>query len=403
MSVPDIVVRATLERLTPNSFVLNSATNGVLDTNILGGFVSEDVLIDIPVYSMSINRGRSRQLDRFTSGTATIVFDNRDRLLDPLNTASTYADFVVPRVKVKVFANDIPVYSGFVTDWDIEYSKTNADIATVYLADNFTLLAGQLFDVNVTPVVESCGDRLQWVVDEVGYLGNVDFDDGSATLGAYQVAAGTSALDYMLQVQQSDSGFLFVSADDVLKFVGRFGNLSSDQLKFSDDGVSMPYQTLSVEYGDDLLYNRVLLSSPAGSYVAEGGASVYDYGLSGLYYSDLLNSSVDGLTDLANRYLARFSEPKVRFTGLSLELAGLSDERISELLNLELVSNVVVVKSFVSGTPSSVTQDLIVSGIAHRIVPGSHIMEFTLEDSPFGLVLVLDDTVFGILDTRTLG
>lgn len=403
MSVPDIVVRATLERLTPNSFVLNSATNGVLNTNVLGGFVSEDVLIDIPVYSMSISRGRSRQLDRFTSGTATIVFDNRERLLDPLNTASTYASFVGPRVKVRVFANGIPVYSGFATDWDIQYSKTDADIATVYLADNFTLLAGQLFDAAATPIAESCGDRLQWVVDEVGYLGNVDFDDGSATLGAYQVPAGTSALDYMIQVQQSDSGFLFVSADDVLKFVGRYGSYGVEQLVFSDDGVSMPYQTLSVEYGDDLLYNRVLLSSPAGTYVAEGGASVDDYGLSGLEYSDLLNSSVAGLTDLANRYLARFSEPKVRFTGVSLEFAGLSDSQISELLNLELTSTVSVIKSFAVGTPSSVTQELMVSGIRHRIVPGSHVIELILEESPFGPVLVLGDTTFGILDTRTLG
>lgn len=403
MSVPEIVVRATLERLTPNSFVLNSATNGVLDTNVVGGFISEDVLIDIPIYSMSISRGRSRQFDRFTSGTATIVFDNRERLLDPLNTASTYASFVVPRVKVRIFANGIPIYSGFVTDWDIEYSKSGADIATAYLADNFTLLAGQLFDVAVTPAVESCGDRLQWVVDQVGYLGNVDFDIGSATLGAYEVAAGTLALDYMFQVQQSDSGFLFVSADDVLKFVGRFGNFEDSQLVFSDDGIAMPYQTLSVEYGDDLLYNRILLSSPAGSYVAEGGTSVDDYGLSGLEYSDLLNNSVAGLTDLANRYLTRFSQPKVRFTGVSSELAGLSNSQISELLNLELISSVAVIKSFVLGTPSSVAQDLVVSGIRHRVVPGSHVMELILEDSPFGPLLVLDNTAFGILGERILG
>lgn len=403
MSVPEIVVRATLQRLTPNSFVLDSASNGVLDTNVLGGFVAEDTLIDIPVFSMSINRGRSRQLDRFISGTATIVFDNRERLLDPLNTASVYDSFSVPRVKVRVFANGIPVYSGFVTDWDIEYSKTGSDIATAYLADDFTLLAGQLFESAVTPVVESPGDRLQWVVDQINFLGEVDFDSGNATLGDYQVAAGTSALGYMFLVQQSESGFLFVSANGVLRFVGRFGSFNTEQLVFSDDGVSMPYQTLSVEYGDDLLYNKVFLSSPAGSVVFEGGTSVDDFGLSGLEYSDLLNNSVAGLTDLANRYLNRFSQPKVRFTGVSVELAGLSDERISELLNLELTSQVNVIKSFSIGSPGSVSQNLMVSGIRHRIVPGSHVVEFVLEESPFGSALVLDNAIFGILDERELG
>ena len=65
-------------------FVLNDTVNGVLDTSnrgTLGGITFVD--LTSLVQNINIGRGRSRQLQEFTSGQATVTFWNKERSLDP--------------------------------------------------------------------------------------------------------------------------------------------------------------------------------------------------------------------------------------------------------------------------------------------------------------------------------
>jgi hypothetical protein len=73
------------------------------------------------------------------------------------------------------------------------------------------------------------------------------------------------------------------------------------------------------------------------------------------------------------------------------------------VLNLDLADFVTVKRSFGVGSPSSVTQDLIVTGIQHSIRPGSHVVEFTFEPTPSEDYLLLDSSTNGILNTDVLG
>jgi hypothetical protein len=61
-----------------------------------------------------------------------------------------------------------------------------------------------------------------------------------------------------------------------------------------------------------------------------------------------------------------------------------------------------VVKHFAVGTPTSVDQTLIVTGINHNITPGSHIITYTFESTDGNAYLTLDDPVFGTLDNNLL-
>jgi hypothetical protein len=240
---------------------------------------------------------------------------------------------------------------------------------------------------------------LDWVLEQFNYQGDYDFLGGSSTLGAYQVQSGTQALDYMFDVARSDGSSFFTSADGVLKLIGIFDKIPTSTLTFSDDGSGIPYLTLQNQYGDELLYNRVVASSPAGSVFVEDTESIAAFEASTLNLSGLLLNSTSQLTFAANTYLVLYSEPEVRFTGLSVELAGLSDSDKNSILNLDLTDQVTVRKSFAVGTPSQVSQDLMVTGIRHRIVPGSHVVEFSFEPSPFKQAFQLDDSVYGILDS----
>jgi hypothetical protein len=67
-----------------------------------------------------------------------------------------------------------------------------------------------------------------------------------------------------------------------------------------------------------------------------------------------------------------------------------------------MTSIATVVKNFVVGTPATETQTLIVSGIAHNITPGSHVISYTFESADGSQYFVLNDAIFGTLDNNLL-
>jgi len=397
MTVPQIeILTSILQVPLPDSLILDSATEGILDTNLLGGLV--DVPLDVPVQNMSISRGKSRQLDRFNAGVASINFLNFDRRLDPLNTGSDLYGEIIPRQRMNIFADNKSIFTGVVTDWDIEYDITELDTASAALADGFTVLSNFVFDENVTPVAETPADRLDWVLDEFNYQGSSNFGGGSSTLGAYQVDVGTQALDYMFRVAQSCRSSLFVGADGTVRLIGIVDKQPTSVCLFSDDGSGLPYKSLLTLYGDELLYNRVVAVSPAGSVAVEDVSSIEQFEVSTLELTDLLNPSSDSLFAVAQGFLDLYSVPSVRFARLSVELAGLSVEDTDLVLRLDLTDQVTVRKSFSVGSPSTVDQDLMIVGIRHQIRPGSHVVEFEFEPSVFRFPFILDDPISGILD-----
>lgn len=404
MSVPAIEIFSSIaQAVIDDPFTLDSADFGVLDTDVLEGKYA-DVLLDVPIRSMSISRGKSRQLDRFRAGTASVSFNNFDRRLDPLNTDSEFYGDIVPRQRIKIFADGISIFDGVITDWDIDYDQLNWDTASASAADWFTVLANYAFDSAVTPVLEAPADRLNWVVEQFEYQGETDFLGGSTSLGAYQVDAGVQALDYMFRVADSDRSQLFVDAGGVLRLVGVFDRVPTSVVTFADDGSGIGYQSLTNQYGDDLLFNRVTASSPAGSVVVEDSGSIADFDVLSLTLDNLLNSQTSTLTTVAGQIIALYGRPEVRFTGLSVELAGLSESDRDVLLRVDLTDQVTVRKSFAVGLPLMVEQNLMVTGIRHTVRPGSHLMEFSFEPSVYKEAFKLDDAVYGILNgTYVLG
>jgi hypothetical protein len=174
-------------------------------------------------------------------------------------------------------------------------------------------------------------------------------------------------------------------------------------LTFADDGTGINYSSLTNEYGDELLVNKVIVSTPIYSSSAENSTSIADYGEASFTFNNALNRFPLDPQWIAQNIVDLYSEPDLRFTGLTIQLAGLDSADVVDVLALDLTDQVSVKKSFSVGSPSSVTQDLIVTGIKHTIVPGSHIVQFAFEPTPYRDVLTLDDSVDGLLDTDKLG
>jgi hypothetical protein len=387
-------------------FQLNDAFYGVLDTagrGTLGGVTFVD--LTSLVENVSITRGRSRQLDQFNAGTAVIAFDNASQILNPSNTSSPYYPFVLPRCPVQIFANGIPIYTGLITDWNLDYDISNQDMMYASCSDQFTVLANQSLNAVATSV-QASGTRINTVLDlpEINYQGARAIDTGSSTLGAFNIAQDENCLNYLQLINTSEQGYLFMSANGTLTFKGRSSVLNPVAgATFNTDGTGIRFQSLVNQFGDELLYNFITTKSDAGSLQTTSDAnSIALYQAQQYSLTNLLNSTVAEVAGLGNYLLGKYKNPVLRFTGLSTEMSALSVTDQNIVLGLDMTSICTVVKNFVVGSPATETQTLIVSGISHNITPGSHIVSFVYESTDGNAYFTLNDAIFGTLSTTNL-
>jgi hypothetical protein len=206
-------------------------------------------------------------------------------------------------------------------------------------------------------------------------------------------------------VTTSEQGYLFIAADGTLTFKGRTEVLNpvADAIFTGAPGAGVPYQTLMNEFGDELLYNVIVTESPAGGpFTATDNDSVAQYQAQTYSQTSLLNGSSAEVQSLGQYLLGKYKQPVLRFTGLSTQLLALDDAKQNACLNLDLTDTCNVVKHFTVGSPSSVDQTVIVTGVSHNITPGSHIISYTFESTDGNQYLTLDDPVFGTLDNNLL-
>ena len=405
MTVPTYQVLVGFQTTTGfgTPFQLDDAVFGLLDTGTLGGLAYAD--LTSLVLSVNIKRGRNRQLDQFNAGTAQVVFNNNSRILDPLNTSSIYYPFVLPRSPIIIYANGTPIYTGFVEDWDLDYQNANQGRMFARCVDTFGTLANQQLNA-FTPSAETSGVRVSTVLDrpEIAYQGARSIGTGSSTLGAYAVSQDTNVLNYLQQVNTSEQGYLYTSADGTLTFKGRSSVLNPvSGASFTTNGTGIPYMSLVNQYGSELLYNYIVTQSPAGAAQTNSDStSISLYQAQNYNLLSLLNSTTTEVNGLGAYLLGKYRNPVVRFTGVSCELAALTAAQWATIFAIDLTSVVTVQKDYNTGTPLTESQTLITSGIEHRIVPGSHIVSYTFESTDGNQYMTLDDAIFGTLDNNLL-
>ena len=388
-------------------FTLDDTTKGVLNNPyyFLDGHLNfTDVSAD--VQQVTVNRGRSRQLDEYQAGTASIQFYNKTRKYDPLNTASAYYPYVIPRRYVRIKSNSLPVFAGLINNWSLSYEQPQESYVTASCSDAFALLANQNLST-FTPDVELSGSRITTALNrpEISFNGtSVSVDAGTSTMGAFTVADNEGVLGYLRQVEKSEQGFLFCSNDNTLKFKGRSTVLAqTGGVAFADDGSgTCSYMTLDVETGDDLLFNRIVAQSPAGvAQIVTDATSIATYDTVTLEATDLLNSDTAEVLSIANLLLQTYKTPEVRYTGLTQQLAGLSATNQNKLLGLDLTDLATVTRTYTAGSPASVTKYVIVEGITHTITPANHIIQYRF-GSLSQVGFILDSGIFGLLDSGAI-
>jgi hypothetical protein len=243
--------------------------------------------IDVSSYvqSITLDRGISNQLEDYSAGSISITFVNNARVFDPLNTSSPLwygvggYTVVQPGGQVRVKANSITRFIGFVQDWNFTFDEAGLDgQATLTALDRMYRVGNAVFTGGQAWQVEATSDRMKTVFNYNGF-GAAEYagvESGQTMLGYDDFTAGNSVLSYLQQVARSEPGDFFSNASGVMTFKDRsFTNYAwSNSLRYNF--ASYPSTALNntqVEDGSGYyIYNIGTLSTAVAS---NFGGSVY--------------------------------------------------------------------------------------------------------------------------------
>ena len=386
----------TVELGLSAAFTLDDPVAGVLDNTdfVLGGVSFEDVTSR--VRSLSISRGKNRDLDRFNSGSLSVEFNNTDRAFDPLYTASPFAGNIVPRRDVRVLADGTAQYVGKVTDWNLGYDPSGQSIAELQASDAFTFLAQQLVTPG-TATEQASGARVEAVLDmESVEWPSADrvIDTGASTLGADEFSG--NALQYLQKVELSEGGLLFIDKEGRVAFKDRLSTPTTDSVTVFSDvaGSGIPFAPALVEYGSEQLFNQVTVTSGFGTATSNNLLSQTRYGILERNVNTLLSSQTQVET-YADFLVGRYAEPEYRFARLAVDMDNLTPAQKAQMFGLDMGS-VIQINFTPNGLGDPIQRYGLVIFLGHSVSPDEHIMNVgvgSLQTSLF----VLDDAEFGKL------
>jgi hypothetical protein len=394
-----------------DGFTLDDTQQGLLDgtTYVLDGV---DQFAEIDVVSVQIERGKKSPLDSIAPGRAVIVARDTSRAFDPYNTASVYWDEfddtpgLSPLRQVRITRNSDVIFRGRVVDFTYDYvGPKQIPQVTIICADDLFILANSFLSA-FTPSAELSSARVSTILDrtEVGWSASLrDITTGTATLGDYAIAEGTNALDYLRKVDSAERGRLFVRASDGdLVFQPRIGNtLSAPAVSFADDGSETPYREVFVDFTVESVLNRVTVQRSGGTaQTATDNASIALYFTQAETITDsLLSTDAQALT-LAN-YLLEGS-PSPRFSGVETFFGSLTTGQQDDVAVVEIGDTIEITRTFTTGSPLTVTEELSVEGLSHRIDLRGETMTFYTAPTDIVYALLLDDSLRGKIDDENV-
>ena len=380
-------------------FVLDDPVKGLLDNTqfLLGGVLFFNVTDKVIDYSIS--RGKSRFLDRYPAGRLTVNLDNNDRTFDPVFENSPYAGQIIPRREVRVYSNDKLQMEAVIDDWDLSYSPNGNSVATIVASDALTFFANQSLNAK-TFDSEFSGERIEQILNDPQVNWSVEkrnLETGRQLLQGDSIDNGTNALQYIQQVVESEPGSFFIARDGKVTYRDRIANQSSAAItKFSDDGTEIPYKSLSVIFGSELLYNEITVNIQDGTSTTRSSqSSQIEYGIINLTLDDLLLNSTSQAEDMATFLLSKYDDPEYRIESVTVDLKNIPEADVDKVLELDL-NDVCEIKFTPNNIPPAIERFTEIIRIEHQVTATSHNVTFGFAALDLNFWR-LSDLVFGRL------
>ena len=407
-------VTASLE--TTTGFTLGTDQ---LDSGVLGYLQTS---IGAKVRSASWGRGRNSFFDNFSAGSATVVFDNRDRLLDPANTSSALYGELYPGRGFSLFltqaSSTATVFSGFVDSFTYDYTLDGDATVTVNVLDAFSYLSTKMI-TSISAPAELSGARVRRVLSSIGWpVSSQAVDNGYSTLAA-ETIAGVSALSYLTKVAQSEFGQFYMDRLGTLTFESRNAVSVFSDIRVTNvvGDVNSTASEVTFDYSFDRMFNTVTLSNAAvpATATASNTSSVTKYGQRPAEH-DVLISSATQMQSVANGIVTLYGEPafiprEVTYNLENFDLFVPADDgkKGKPRLNFRTIDIGYLTAAYwlppgtVGETDPISIEALLISGVRYDATPGLFTATIQLDYALGYDSFILDDPVQGRLDTGILG
>jgi len=384
-----------------------------LDSSILGTSAADVVDITSFVTQCYIRRAFNRSSDSFIGGSAKIVFVDQTGTFNPANTSSPLYGKIKPMRKIRMTASfnsvNYNLGSFYVQEWNYK-SPTGFDPAYVTLncVDGFQLL-------NLTTLTTVTGGSSgQTTAARVTSLLNAgewpdfmrDISTTSTTTVQADTGASRSLLAALQEVEQTETGALYVDQRGFVKFMSRTDIITasgSTLTKFSDVNGSgdITYQNVEFDISDFQMINKVTVT-PASltGQTASDLASIDDYFQHSRIRSGIMQTESDALNQ-AKMIIASRKEQGVdiQLNSLTIDAYGQDDPaRTTAALELDIFNPIKVTQTLPAG---NVVSDSVIAGVQYQITPNSFLVTFSCAQ-PFAVGFLLDSAVDGLLNEDIL-
>jgi hypothetical protein len=387
---------------------LSSATGsyGLWDTGLwnTATWGPDTVWTDVSqwVRSISTSRRFSRDLQAWDPGTATVVLDNRDARFSPSNTTGPYAvggiTSIRPwrpiRIRCSWAGTTYPVFAGYGIDlqdgWEQPFPGGGDAVLTIQCVDEWGSLArvdGTSGGLTVG-AGETTGQRIHRILNNASHHGTRAIDNGVMTVMGTDLSQST--VSELQLTADSEGGALYIAGDGTVVFDEIYALIENTrsntvQATFGDTPGTLVYNDIGVEYNGDKVINVVSFQrtgTGTSAIVRSDETSRALYGDKKHSRADLINETDTQVATLADLWLQRYKDPELRVNRLRVKPRADPSRLFPAVLGREMRDLIRVSRRIPGGI--TITQDVLVAGIAHTITGDNWVTEFTLWSSrPF--------------------
>lgn len=318
---------------------------------------ADDAWTDLTDYGirLDITRGRTSELEDYQPATATITFDDPDRVFDFEHTSSPFHGRLLPRVQIRATATwdsvTYPLFRGYVDVWGpFDTSMHEWSSISIPCYDASAILAGRrvvparpftighpvlgkldgtaVFGGPLTLPVQREGQRIRQILKYIGWPAALtDVDDGRTALIVDTIPEDGKVWPYLQRCARSGGGSLYVEADGKITYRQRRAwtrveTQRTSQATFSDVITDDKLTCIELKVSPPAIArvkNRVVRARDGGTeWVATDPSSVDKYDVAEDSQTDLLSLHDSELIAQAKDTLGRYREPTARVEAITI-------------------------------------------------------------------------------------